>query len=63
MSEQADWVKQLELIQERALAELAPIDDEARLDAWRVSNLGRSSGVMQFFSLSLIHISEPTRPY
>ena len=50
MSEQADWVKQLEQIQERALAELAPIDDEARLDAWRVSNLGRSSGVMQFFS-------------
>ena len=50
MSEKVDQVKQLEEIQARALAELAGIDDEARLDAWRVANLGRSSEVMQFFS-------------
>lgn len=50
MTEQIDQVKQLEEIQAKALAELASINDEARLEAWRIANLGRSSEVMQVFS-------------
>jgi phenylalanyl-tRNA synthetase alpha chain len=50
MSEQDDWAKQLEEIQAQALAELAASQDEAQLETWRVTNLGRSSKVMQFFS-------------
>src|SRR5512146_1588240 len=48
--EGTDQIKQIEEIQARALAELETVDDEARLDAWRVANLGRSSEVMQVFS-------------
>jgi phenylalanyl-tRNA synthetase alpha chain len=50
MTENVDQLKQLEDIQKRALAELEAVADEARLDAWRVTHLGRSSEVMQVFS-------------
>jgi phenylalanyl-tRNA synthetase alpha chain len=50
MTEQINPVKQLEEIQAQALSELSEINDESRLDAWRVANLGRSSAVMNFFS-------------
>jgi len=43
-------LKQLEEIQARALAELKMVNDEARLEAWRITHLGRSSEVMQVFS-------------
>ena len=43
-------MKQLEEIQARALAELKMVNDEARLEAWRITHLGRSSEVMQVFS-------------
>lgn len=50
MTEGVDQLKQIEEIQARALADLETISDEARLDAWRVTFLGRSSEVMQVFS-------------
>lgn len=50
MTEGADQLKQLEEIQARALAELKMVNDEARLEAWRITHLGRSSEVMQVFS-------------
>jgi phenylalanyl-tRNA synthetase alpha chain len=50
MTEQVDHLKYLQEIQEKALAELETISDEARLDAWRIANLGRNSEVMQTFS-------------
>jgi phenylalanyl-tRNA synthetase alpha chain len=48
--EGVDPTKQLEEIQQRALSELEQANDEARLDAWRVAHLGRSSDVMSMFS-------------
>lgn len=50
MAEEVDQLQQLDAIQEAALGELASVKDEARLDAWRVTHLGRSSAVMQVFS-------------
>ena len=50
MTEGVDQLKQLEEIQAQALAELEAVGDEARLDAWRIAHLGRSSEVMQVFS-------------
>ncbi len=50
MTDEVDQLKQIEEIQSRALAELENVGDEAQLDAWRVSHLGRSSEVMQVFS-------------
>lgn len=50
MTEGTDQLKQLEEIQERALGELETVKDEAQLDAWRITHLGRSSEVMQMFS-------------
>jgi phenylalanyl-tRNA synthetase alpha chain len=50
MTEGVDQRKQLAEIQAQALAELETVQDEARLEAWRVTHLGRSSEVMQVFS-------------
>ena len=50
MTEQVDLLKQLDEVQQRALAELESANDEARLDAWRIAYLGRSSDVMLAFS-------------
>ncbi|RPJ40387.1 MAG: phenylalanine--tRNA ligase subunit alpha, partial [Chloroflexi bacterium] len=50
MTEGVDQLKVLENIQSSALTELAEVSDEARLDAWRITHLGRSSEVMQIFS-------------
>ncbi len=50
MTEGVDQLKQLEDIQSQALAELITVHDEARLEAWRITHLGRSSEVMQVFS-------------
>ncbi len=50
MTELEDQIKQLDEIQQRALAALGTVQDEAQLDAWRVAQLGRSSEVMQVFS-------------
>jgi phenylalanyl-tRNA synthetase alpha chain len=61
MTEGEDQLKQLEEIQAKALAELNAINDEARLEAWRVATLGRSSEVMQMFS-RLPQFSKEARP-
>jgi phenylalanyl-tRNA synthetase alpha chain len=61
MTEQENPVKQLEEIQSQALEELEQVADEARLDVWRVANLGRSSAVMSFFS-RLPQFSKEERP-
>lgn len=50
MTEGNDQLTQLEKIQTEALAELETVSDELRLEAWRVTHLGRSSEVMQVFS-------------
>lgn len=50
MTEEVDQLKHLEEIKARALESLETVDDEARLEAWRISHLGRSSEVMQVFS-------------
>ena len=50
MTEGVDQLKQLEEVQSQALAELKMVNDEARLEAWRITHLGRSSEVMQVFS-------------
>lgn len=61
MTEQIDQLKQLEEIQARALNDLEAVNDELRLDAWRVTHLGRSSEVMQVFS-NLPQFSKEARP-
>jgi len=50
MAEGIDQLKQLEEIQARAIGELETICDEARLEAWRITHLGRNSAIMQVFS-------------
>jgi len=50
MTEQVDQLKQLEEIQARALAELDAVQEESKLDSWRIAHLGRNSEVMQVFS-------------
>jgi phenylalanyl-tRNA synthetase alpha chain len=50
MAEEVDALKQLEDIQARALSALENVKDEASLDNWRITYLGRSSDVMQVFS-------------
>jgi phenylalanyl-tRNA synthetase alpha chain len=61
MTEGIDQLKQLDEIQARALTELETANDEARLDAWRIAHLGRSSEVMQVFS-RLSQFSKEARP-
>jgi phenylalanyl-tRNA synthetase alpha chain len=48
-------------IQESALRRLAHAADEAALDAWRVSNLGRNSELMRLFA-GLAQLSKDERP-
>lgn len=50
MTDQEQHIKEMDSILTRALSELSPIEDETRLDAWRVQHLGRSSEIMQVFS-------------
>ena len=50
MAEEVDQLKQLDEIQARALDALEHAGDEASLEAWRITHLGRSSEVMQTFS-------------
>lgn len=50
MAEELDVLTQLNEIQSRALADLENVKDEASLDSWRITYLGRSSEVMQVFS-------------
>ena len=45
-----DILVELEELQRASLAELESAQDEAGLQAWRVTNLGRSAPVMQVFS-------------
>ncbi len=54
-------LEQLKQIEEDALAALASVHDEAALEAWRVTYLGRSSALMQFFS-GLGQLSKEERP-
>lgn len=51
----------LKEIEQAGLAALESVKDQAALDAWRVSNLGRSSPLMQVFS-GLGHLSKEERP-
>ncbi len=48
-------------IEKDALASLAAIEDESALEAWRVSNIGRSSPVMNVFS-QMGTLSKEERP-
>ena len=50
MAEELDVLTQLNETQSRALAELETVKDEASLDSWRITYLGRSSEIMQVFS-------------
>lgn len=50
MEESTTILEQLASIQQTALAELEQASNEAALQAWRVTHLGRSSLVMQIFS-------------
>ncbi len=61
MTEGVDQLRQLEEIQSQALAELKTVNDEARLEAWRITHLGRSSAVMQVFS-RLAQFPKEVRP-
>jgi phenylalanyl-tRNA synthetase alpha chain len=54
-------LEQLTKIEQQALAALASIQDEAALEAWRVTHLGRSSALMQVFS-GLGQLSQEERP-
>jgi len=56
-----DVLAELEGLQQSSLAELAGIQDEPALQAWRVANLGRSAPVMQVFS-RLGQFSKELRP-
>ncbi len=58
---EVDPLKQLEEIQAQALNALEDAGNEAKLDAWRVTHLGRSSEVMQIFS-RLPQFSKEQRP-
>ncbi len=48
-------------IEKRALADLVSVQDEAALESWRVSHLGRNSALMQVFS-GLGSLSKEERP-
>lgn len=50
MTESVQIFDTLAKVQTQALAELESIQDDAALNQWRVTNLGRSSAVMQVFS-------------
>lgn len=54
-------LEQLKQIEEDALAALASVRDEAALESWRVTYLGRSSALMQFFG-GLGRLSKEERP-
>lgn len=54
-------LNKLQEIQTQALAALAQTEDEAALDAWRVTHLGRSSAVMNIFS-QMGGLSKEERP-
>lgn len=61
MTEQPLELKELEIIRAEGLAALAAVDDEAGLQTWRTSHLGRSAPVMQVFS-GLGKLSKEARP-
>ena len=52
---------QLSEIERSALAGLAAAQDEVALEAWRVSNLGRSSDLLKVFA-GLAGLSKAERP-
>jgi phenylalanyl-tRNA synthetase alpha chain len=61
MTDQTAIYDQLEEAQRRGLEALQGVDDEAGLQAWRTSHLGRSSPVMQVFS-GLGKLEKDVRP-
>ena len=61
MSEEGTMLQQLEAVQQKALDALQAVNDEAALQAWKVSHLGRSSTVMQAFS-QLPQLPKEARP-
>ena len=54
-------LEKLKEIEQTALTALVSVKDQAALDAWRVSHLGRSSPVMKVFS-ELGKLSKEERP-
>ncbi|MBN1303661.1 MAG: phenylalanine--tRNA ligase subunit alpha [Anaerolineales bacterium] len=54
-------LEELDKIQQAALEALASVKDEDTLQAWKVTHLGRSSGLMQVFS-GLGKLSKEERP-
>ena len=54
-------IDRLSEIETTALESLAPIKDEAALEAWRIANLGRNSALMTVFS-DLGKLSKEERP-
>jgi phenylalanyl-tRNA synthetase alpha chain len=61
MTDQTAIYDQLEEARQRGLEALQGVDDEAGLQAWRTSHLGRSSPVMQVFS-GLGKLEKDVRP-
>lgn len=61
MTEKEAELSKLEQLQVAALNALADVHDEATLEAWRVSHLGRSSPVMGVFS-SMATMDKDLRP-
>ena len=61
MAEEETLLQQLQAIKQQALEELQQVEDEAALQAWKITHLGRSSLVMQTFS-KLPQLPKETRP-
>jgi phenylalanyl-tRNA synthetase alpha chain len=54
-------LEQLKQVEEAALKAIQAVHDEATLEAWRIAHLGRSSGLMQVFSM-FGQLSKEERP-
>ena len=61
MSEADNIIEQMDVIQQKGLHDLNQVKNEAELQAWKVTYLGRGSRVMQVFS-SLPGLAKEDRP-
>jgi phenylalanyl-tRNA synthetase alpha chain len=61
MSEQSDHLEKLVQIREKGLLDLKSINNEAELQQWRITHLGRNSAIMSVFT-QLGQFSKDIRP-
>ena len=61
MGEQVNLIQELEALQKKAEAQLAPLESEKELQKWKSAYLGRSSPVMQIFK-RLLEAPKKDRP-